>query len=158
MTNGLIDTLTRAATAATLAFVAPGYASADEVLRWNQVATAAAAAGATDPLTESRIFAMVHVAIHDAVNAIEPRYEPYLRGQPPASGASPEAAAAAAAHDTLVALLPAGRASFDAALQEALGSIEDGAARSRGLQAGRSAARAILAARRDDGADPGGPH
>jgi len=158
MTNGLIDTLTRAATAATLAFVAPGYASADEVLRWNQVATAAAAAGATDPLTESRIFAMVHVAIHDAVNAIEPRYEPYLRGQPRASGASPEAAAAAAAHDTLVALLPAGRASFDAALQEALGSIEDGAARSRGLQAGRSAARAILAARRDDGADRAVPY
>ncbi|HVJ57309.1 MAG TPA: hypothetical protein VM574_05690 [Terrimicrobiaceae bacterium] len=48
-------------------------ASADEVIRWNQVATDAAVANKVDPLTESRIFAMLHISIHDAVNAVQPR-------------------------------------------------------------------------------------
>jgi hypothetical protein len=92
-------------------------ASADEVIRWNQVATDATTANKVDPLSESRIFAILHIAIHDAVNAVQPRYQPYLPKEPSAPvDASVDAAVAGAAHEALVALLPAGKESFDDAL------------------------------------------
>ena len=101
-------------------------ASVDEVVRWNQVATDATVAAKINPLAESRIFAILHVAIHDAVNAVEPRYEPYQPGTSPApAGASVDAAIAGAAHATLVALLPDSKATFDAALEETLRGITD---------------------------------
>jgi len=50
--------------------------SADVVTQWNKVATDATAAAGIDPLAESRIIAIVHIAIHDAINAFERRYEP----------------------------------------------------------------------------------
>ena len=71
--------------------------SADEVIHWNQIATDATTAAKTDPLTESRVFAIIHVAIHDAVNSIEPRYEAYQLKKSAAPGAPIEAAIAAAA-------------------------------------------------------------
>src|SRR6185436_17419810 len=86
-------------------------ARAGEVARWNRVMTAAAAEQ-TDPLTESRVFAVVHAAIHDALNAIERRNEPYREGLTANAGALPEAAVAAAAHAALVGLLPARKADF----------------------------------------------
>ena len=63
----------------------------------------------------------MHIAIFDAVNAIEREFEPYrvrLRGW---AGGSPHAAAAQAAHDVLVALIPDSTAIYDAALAEQLG-------------------------------------
>jgi hypothetical protein len=117
---------------------------AGEVERWNRVMTDAAAAEQLDPLTESRIFAIVHASIHDALNAIDRRYEPYRANLAPAPAASPEAAVAAAAHASLVALIPARKADFDAALVLAKDKS--------GLQVGRQAAALLLAARRDDGA------
>jgi len=71
--------------------------SADEVIHWNQIATDSTTAAKTDPPTESRFFAIIHVAIHDAVNSIEPRYEAYQLKKSAAPGASIEAAIAAAA-------------------------------------------------------------
>jgi hypothetical protein len=97
-TNAIIVALLMAIT------IAGSKASVDEVVRWNQIATDAATAANTNPLTESCIFAILHVAIHDAVNAVESRYEPYLpRTSPAPAGASVQAAIAGAAHDTLVA-------------------------------------------------------
>ena len=49
--------------------------------------------------------AIVQAAVHDAVQAIDRRFEPYHVEIPGASG-SPEAAAAKAAHDVLVNILP----------------------------------------------------
>src|ERR1700686_2695352 len=46
-------------------------ASVDEVTRWNQIATDASTVANTDPLTETRIFAIVHVAIPTPVKAVE---------------------------------------------------------------------------------------
>ena len=125
---------------------------ADEVTRWNQIATDASTAANTDPLTESRIFSIVHVAIHDAVNAVESRYEPYLPGTSATAGASTEAAVAAAGHDTLIALLPDSKVVCDAAMEEMLRTIADDARKTAGLQVGRAAAIAILKARENDGA------
>jgi PAP2 superfamily len=138
--------------AAALAIAVVGRASVDEVLRWNQVATDAAIAAKTNPLAESRIFAILHVAIHDAVNAVEPRYEPYLpRTSPVPADASVEAAIAGAAHATLVALLPDSKATFDAALEETLRAITDDSTKTAGLEVGGTAAAAILTARQNDG-------
>ena len=137
---------------AVLAVTVVGRASVDEVARWNQVATDATVAAKTNPLAESRIFAILHVAIHDAVSAVEPRYEPYQpRTSPAPAGASVEAALAGAAHATLVALLPDSKAIYDAALEETLRAITDDSRRTAGLEVGRAAAAAILTARQNDG-------
>jgi membrane-associated phospholipid phosphatase len=133
------------------ASVAPSAARADEVIRWNRVATMATAAADTDPLTESRIFAILHAAIHDAVNGVERRYTPYRESTLVATDASPDAAAASAAHVVLSTLVPGARTTFDAALSEALGAVPAGAARDAGVAAGRQAADLVLSARANDG-------
>lgn len=85
------------------------FVNADAVTDWNEnageAAQAACLSSANDPLHESRLYAMVHIAIHDALNAITRRSRPYtFDGQAP-SGTSPEAAVTAAAHDVLVTLI-----------------------------------------------------
>jgi hypothetical protein len=139
--------------AALLALIVTNRTLADEVTRWNQIATDASTTPNTDPLTETRIFAILYVAIHDAVNAAESRYDPYLQGTSPVSGASAEAAIAGAAYDTLVALLPESKVSYDAAMEETLRTVTDNSRKTAGLQVGRAAAAAILKARENDGAN-----
>jgi PAP2 superfamily len=134
-----------------LVFAAP-LARAGEVERWNRVATDAAVAQELDPLNESRIFAIMHASMHDALNSIDRRYDAYQARITAATDASPEAAVAAAAHASLVELMPARKAAFEAALAETLAQVEDKQAAARGLQAGRQAAAINLAKRRDDGA------
>jgi hypothetical protein len=83
--------------------------SADAVTMWNENAAKAATAACLhvsgNALVESRMYAMVHVAVHDAVNAIERRSRPYSFDGQPAGAASPDAAVAAAAHDVLVSVI-----------------------------------------------------
>jgi hypothetical protein len=129
-----------------------GAAAANEAVRWNAVASDVLAAAGTDPLTESRILAILHLAVHDAVNAVERRYEAY-RFLGRAEGASADAAAAGAAHAVLVQLVPNGKAQFDVELEYLLTHLPDDRAAAKGLEVGRKAAAAILAARRNDGAD-----
>ena len=80
--------------------------SGQAVIDWNaraaQAAMACALAPANNPLHESRMYAMMHIAIHDSLNAISRRAEPYAYSAR-AKGASPLAAIAAAARGTLVA-------------------------------------------------------
>jgi len=51
------------------------------------------------------MYAMTHVAVHDALNAIDRRSQPYAFHPPPRPAASPRAAVAAAAHGVLVPAL-----------------------------------------------------
>src|SRR5262245_36955556 len=88
----------------------------DAVLFWNAVATDAVRVDRTAPPLAARNLAIVHVAIYDAVNAIERTCAPYLVDIRPASGTSAEAAAAAAAHHALTMLYPRQLKTFDAAL------------------------------------------
>src|SRR4029453_16556433 len=93
---------------------------------------------------------MTHIAMGDAVVAIEGVYKPYhVRLRAP-RGASAEAAAAQAAHDVLIVLIPAGLTTFDIALQKRLASIPPGP-RSSGVWVGRKVAAAILEWRQNDG-------
>lgn len=139
--------------AALALFAFPARAAVDEATHWNVVATQAAEAGATDPLTESRVFAILHLAIHDAVNAVTRRFEPFALSATATPGASADAAAAAAAQAVLAELLPAQAPAFAAALDESLARVTDSTARQLGIEIGRRAARAVLDARAADGAD-----
>ncbi|MET0684624.1 MAG: hypothetical protein ABW060_04870, partial [Solirubrobacteraceae bacterium] len=116
-----------------------GSAGADAVIAWNANAAEAAIAGCIspteDPLNETRIYAMAHVAIHDALNAIDRRSAPYAWDGHAKRRTSPEAAVAAAARDVLAPLLGgiadpfppacgiAGVASVEADYAAALGAI-----------------------------------
>jgi len=144
-------------------------AGGDAVTVWNAnagvAATAACLAPLNDPLHESRIYAMMHVAIHDALNAIDRRSRPYAFDVQAEAGASPDAAVAAAARDVLVPLIgqlplelltqaciDAGVASVEAAYTAALAAIPDDQAKAQGIAVGQAAAAAILDLRAEDGA------
>jgi hypothetical protein len=124
----------------------------DEVLVWNIKALQTTAAAPFNPPLESRNLAIVHAVVFDAVNSIVGDYSAYAVRQNAPQGASPSAAAAAAAHFALVELYPAQRASLDEALVVSLAAIPDGPAKTAGTALGESAARRILTLRSADGA------
>ena len=82
---------------------------ANAVTTWNanagEAAVVACLAPTNNPLHESRMYAMTHLAIHDALNAIKRRSRPYAFDATAKRRTSPDAAVAAAARDVLVALL-----------------------------------------------------
>lgn len=137
---------------ALLALSAPGARASDPdaavVVEWNQILQDSLPASAA--ILGPRYYVMMHVAMFDAVNSIERAYTPYRIRVRASHGASPEAAAAQAAHDVLVALIPAGEATFDAALAARLATIPSGRA-ARGVRVGQRVAEEILAWRRNDG-------
>jgi hypothetical protein len=119
------------------------------VLRWNEILLQSLPSQPPRvPL--ARNMALVHVAMFDAVNAIDRSYTPYFAQVQASHGASQEAAAAQAAHDTLVALYPTRQTIFDAALAENLAGILPGRAR-QGVAIGQEVARQILTLRSNDG-------
>src|SRR6266487_689986 len=142
--------------AVSLALAALGSApdvTADVVADWNQIALATQAAipGAIRTPPAARALAMVHLAVFDAVNAINRRFTPYAVEALADPGASPEAAAVAAAHAVLVNLYPSRQADLDAAYAASLASIADGNAKTEGISVGQSVAAVILALRSSDG-------
>lgn len=126
--------------------------SGDVVLEWNATLLQAIRTAKTPPPPASRHMAIVQTAVFDAVNAIDQTYIPFVyHGRGP-RGASLEAAAAQAAHDTLVALYPTQRSTFDAQLASDLATLANGPAKIQGIQVGEKAARECLEARSNDGA------
>jgi hypothetical protein len=122
--------------------------SAQVIAAWYATARTAP----TSPVQLSRVLAMVHAAMHDAVNGIEPRYETYASDltRPRADA---ESAAAAAAHRVLVGLFPAQQTRWDSALAESLSDIPDGRRDQAGVAFGAAVGQMILDARADDGWD-----
>jgi len=145
----------------------PG-AGPNAVTAWNanagEASVAACFIGGYGP-QEARMYAMMHVAIHDALNAIDLRSRPYAASLRAAPGASRDAAIAAASRDVLVPVLgsfsfflpanciSAGIASVEADYAAALAAIPNGTAKTSGVALGHAAAAAILALRSEDGFD-----
>ena len=144
----------------------------DAVLLWNAnagvAATKACLAPLDNPLHESRLYAVMHIAVHDALNSIQRRSRPFAFDEVGHSGASPEATVAAASRTVLVELIEAlpsevtprtciddGVASVEAAYTAALATIPGGEAKMEGIALGNEAATAILDLRADDGAGDG---
>lgn len=131
---------------------------------WNEIAVNASgldhtpvAAGDTrvfgeqlGPARAGRAIAIVHIAIFEAMNAIDGGYKSYV-GLPPARGrASMDAAIAKAACDTLSALFPSQASAFQELLDEDMNEIPNSSARDNGVDLGQRAAAAILALRAAD--------
>jgi membrane-associated phospholipid phosphatase len=150
---GLTLTLLFQATALTTAQIPEAPARPDMVLRWNEVALQMIRTEKTPPPMAARNLAIVHVAIYDAVNAIDCGHCPYAVDAVPGAGALPEAAVAAAAHHVLVALFPEHRKKLDRALAESLADVPANDGRDMGVDLGRFVADKILALRADDGSN-----
>jgi hypothetical protein len=126
-------------------------ARADTIPEWNQITAKTLQTGeAGTALAQSRVYAMVHGAMFDAVNAIERRYHAYAADLTANPNASRHAAAAAAAHAVLVNLYPMQQPALDAALAAALATVQDAPAKAAGTTLGKAAAENMLALRRSD--------
>lgn len=115
-----------------LALGLPRGASADTLWEWNDAALAATVAARQPPFLATRTMAILDVAMFDATNAVERRYEPCAMGETPDPGASAEAAAASAGHAVLTALFPDQAGAWDQLLGSSLERIADPAARDAG--------------------------
>ena len=136
------------------------------VLHWNGVlrdaAIAACLAPTANPLAEARLYAMTHIAIHDALNAIDPRFAYYSADLFAPPGTSVDAAVAAASRTVIMSVFSELRDSVTtpcgargAALVEReyateVARIPAGAAREEGLAIGHRAGVAIIENRRGD--------
>jgi hypothetical protein len=138
-----------------IAALAPGLAQADAVIDWNTTAWQTATAAGAPPI-QTRVNAITHLAIHDALNSIELRYEPYAGAHPAARGASPEAAVATAAYMTLSITVPSQATALETTYDTYLAGLTCPSAFpdcvSDGIAVGSAAAAAILALRANDGA------
>jgi PAP2 superfamily len=143
--------------------------AADGLRYWNQLAVDASGVDHTPvapgenrifgeqlgPGRSSRAMAIVHIAIFDAIDSIVGGYRSYAGVPRSTANASLDAAIAAAAHDTLIALYPSQKNGFDAAYDEDLHNrlaAQEPQRMQAGIAAGHRAAHAILTLRAQDGA------
>jgi len=125
---------------------------ADVITDWNEKAQPIVAAYSL-AAPAYRDMAMMHVAMFQCVNAIEPLYQPYKTTPQAPPTTSKEAAASVAAATVLSRLHPSDAAKLDAMLQEYLAQIPDGQGKSDGVALGRRVADGVLTLRAGDGAD-----
>lgn len=146
---------------------APVTALSHEVRNWNQIATNTLfafpppAGGAPNAIQVN--LAMTQGAVYDAVNAIEPRHQPYLLTTHFDPNASKDAAVATAAYvvlSNIVQTVPlsipfpnrgALQSSLNMAYATSLDAIPDGEAKTEGIAAGNAAAGVMIVARQADG-------
>jgi hypothetical protein len=140
--------------------LAPALAGADVVTQWSDIAAATiqvpATPGVGTPEERRPIYsadlATVHIAIYDAVVAIQPTHVPFAAGPAtPPEGASVDAAVSAAAHGVLSSLFPNRASIYQGTYDAIVGAIPDGDAKTRGLAVGAEVASAIAALRANDG-------
>ena len=125
----------------------------DAVTDWNVIMQTTVAAAPSNAVFQSRWAAIVQLAVFEAVNAVTGDYEPYLGTIAAPDWASPDAAAIAAAHRTLVTLRPSSAAALDALRAASLAAIPNGPAKDAGITVGEHAAAAMLLLRAGDGWD-----
>jgi hypothetical protein len=123
------------------------------VSQWNAIASTAIVTIAKEPPAPSGVwFAYVHLAVFDAVNAIDHRFQPYLFTANPPAGANKDAAAVAAAHWILVNYFLSQQTTLDTEFAASLAAISDTAANiAAGRAVGEASAQALIAARANDG-------
>lgn len=133
-----------------LLLMSSAMARADVVLDWNAIMLNTIGG---HPFAQARFAAITHTAVFEAVNSITRHYEPYLGTITAPSGASLDAAGAAAAHGVLKNYFPGSGATLDAALANSLAAIPDGQGKNDGIVVGEAAAIAMIAARNGDGSE-----
>ncbi|SOC78705.1 hypothetical protein SAMN06296241_0218 [Salinimicrobium sediminis] len=132
--------------------------SSEAVLRWNELVAASINQEIPQPL-EVKAYAMITLAIHDALNNVVPKYETYAldNSEVDAAGITSEnihviadAAVSQAARDMLVQLYPPATAAADELLSTMLAGIPDSDLKTEGIKIGKAAAAAVLAKRSGD--------
>lgn len=128
------------------------------VIEWNQIGVTAAlngnqtiSPGSNTAGGTGLYLAYMHLAMYNAVNAINRRYQFYGPELSAPAGASPDAAAVAAAYYTLKNYFPDQEAALTFQYQVSLSLIPEGAPKDAGIQVGESAANAMISLRSDDG-------
>jgi hypothetical protein len=132
--------------------VADEFADATLVIRWSRLAQDNAFAvdpSSADPFPNARGWTMMYLAMHDALNAIVPRYRQYAFFGSDAT-ARPIAAAAQAAREVMNHIYPTRRAENDAELAYWLNQLPDDKRKTAGVKVGTASAAAIIAARAND--------
>ena len=125
-------------------------AKAAVISTWNSIAVSTVTAGGGSP-THFNYFAFVHLAMYNAVVGITGEYELYRWDKRAPHNASPEAAAAAAAHRVLVTYFPAATATLNGHLAASLALVPDGGPQDKGISYGVRAADNIIRLRANDG-------
>ena len=120
------------------------------ITTWNAITVSTVSGAATSP-THFLYYAFTHLAMYNAVVGITGEYELYRWDKHAPAGASPEAAAAAAAHRVLTTYFPAQRGNLDTKLAESLAAVPDGGPQDKGVAWGVRAADRIIALRANDG-------
>lgn len=131
----------------------------DVILQWNE--TALDAMGGFTYLHShygAYVNVMMHLAMHNALNGIEPEFETYYFDLVDPE-ADPVVAASQAAYAVLSLLLPDAQPLIDTRLNEILSGIPESVSKSKGIHLGNMAGQAITSLRQNDnpGADPFGP-
>lgn len=140
-----------------LLLTAPMTAATGNVITdWDEKAISLVQTGTVPPPpTANRAIAILHIAMFDAVNSIEPRYNPYKIRFPATPDTSKEAAAATAAAAVLVKLVPDAAADVQSALTRYLAALPDGEGKAKGILLGQEVAAKILEVRaKDDASAP----
>jgi hypothetical protein len=130
-------------------------AEIDPVVQWNRNLLVLVRTPGVQPATmhATRSFAMMHLAIFDAVNAVDGRQRPFLvRFDGAHREASIDAAVDSAAHEVLVALYPTKQALLDSDFAASLALIPDGPNKTAGIAIGGKIADQIVVLRNNDGA------
>lgn len=125
----------------------PLASASNPVIDWNQIALSTAL---TTPGTQIYL-TYVNLAMYDAVNAIDRRYQQYGPEFYGPRDASKEAAAISAAYQTLLNYFPGQAAALQAQYDAAIAGIPDCQAKASGIAVGQIAAATIVALRTGDG-------
>jgi len=130
-----------------------GKISADIVISWSKFSIQTIKNKSLNTNLTTRILAIEAVAVYDAVNSILQFGSPYHYNSVNNQSASPEAAAAQAAHDVLCNYFASQTGAIDSALNESLKTIKTGNIE-EGRKVGAAAALDIIALRHNDGCEP----
>jgi len=128
-------------------------ARADVIMDWNAQSDAIVAQKQIRPTAHARTQTLLHLAMFEAVNAIERRYLPYRLDLSADRNTSKEAAAASAAHDVLISIYPDQRAALGEMLSKSLAAVAEGEPKAKGIELGKKAAAEMIALRANDGFD-----
>ena len=129
----------------------PAAAGSDPITEWSVAASTAAAASEMAPLRTPITFAILHLAMYDAVNAVTGDRELYAVTPPVVHPASPDAAAIEAGYRVLLAEFPAQQTLLQSTYEKLLSALPDSPATRNGTKVGAIVARELLRARANDG-------
>ena len=127
-----------------------GFPGNDMVMYWNDKTALVLGSPRTQPV-RARLFAIVEIAVHDALNNIKPKYQRYAMLNEREQFASPDAAVASAAYWAIKGLNVQGSFPIDTWYNESLLTVPDGESKELGKTLGKHSAEAIIANRANDG-------